>query len=336
MLEYILNTLQCGHISKSKDRINYFVNDINSLLYIIIPIFEYINLNSSKYHHYTLFKKAVLLTKDKSHLTDKGKLEIIAYQKEMQSMSGKWVPSSISNKITITKYWLAGFIDAEATFSTNKYVPRFKLENHVREWELYSKIKEFFNVGNVLLSLPRVDRVNSNSTIILEINKVQELRIKLIPLLYDNDSILLRTLKAQDFSLWLRLVDIYYKGYHTILEGKHLFDAIKLHINKYRLTTNTNLYENENRISLLEIDKLLSKLYLMESPYEIKEGVQYYRNTTRLVSESTKIAAIDKENNRNIYGSMSECAKNLQISRKKIKECLNSGEAYKGYVFVLL
>jgi hypothetical protein len=84
-----MNTLKCGHISKSKDRVNYFVNDINSLLYIIIPIFEDVNLNSSKYHHFLLFRKAVLLTKDKNHLLDKGKLEIIRYQKEMQNMSGK-------------------------------------------------------------------------------------------------------------------------------------------------------------------------------------------------------------------------------------------------------
>jgi len=84
-----MKTLQCGHISKSQNRINYFVNDINSLLHVIIPIFDYVNLNSSKFHHYELFKKAVLLTKDKSHLSDKGKLDIIAYQKEMQSMSGK-------------------------------------------------------------------------------------------------------------------------------------------------------------------------------------------------------------------------------------------------------
>jgi uncharacterized membrane protein len=336
VLEYIMNTLQCGHISKSQNKINYFVNDINSLLHVIIPIFDYVNLNSSKFHHYELFKKAVLLTKDKSHLSDKGKLDIIAYQKEMQSMSGKWIPSSINNKIKITKYWLAGFIDAEATFSTNKYVPRFKLENHVKEFELYNKIKEFLNVGNVLLSSPRVDRVNSNPTIILEINKVQELRKNLIPLLYNNNDILLKTLKAQDFSLWLKLVDIYYKGYHTTLEGKYLFDAIKHHMNKYRLTTNTNLSENKNRISLLEIDKLLSKLYLTESPYEIKEGIRYYRNTTKLVSESVKITAIDKENNRKIYESMSECAKDLRISRKKIKECLSTGDSYNGYVFVLV
>jgi len=84
-----MKTLQCGHISKSQNKINYFVNDINSLLHVIIPIFDYVNLNSSKFHHYELFKKSVLLTKDKSHLSDKGKLDLIAYQKEMQSMSGK-------------------------------------------------------------------------------------------------------------------------------------------------------------------------------------------------------------------------------------------------------
>jgi len=55
VLEYIKNNLKCGHISYSNNRINYFVNDINSLLYIIIPIFEFVNLNSSKHHHFLLF-----------------------------------------------------------------------------------------------------------------------------------------------------------------------------------------------------------------------------------------------------------------------------------------
>jgi hypothetical protein len=84
-----MDTLKCGHISKSKDRINYFVNDKNSLLYVIIPIFDHVNLNSSKYHHWVLFKKAVMLTKDKNNLSDKGKLDIIEYKKKMQNMSGK-------------------------------------------------------------------------------------------------------------------------------------------------------------------------------------------------------------------------------------------------------
>ena len=81
MLNYILNTLKCGHISKSKDRINYFVNDRNSLLHVILPIFDSVNLNSSKYHHFVLFKKAVTLVKDKSHLSHLGKLVIIKCKK---------------------------------------------------------------------------------------------------------------------------------------------------------------------------------------------------------------------------------------------------------------
>jgi hypothetical protein len=84
-----MNTLKCGHISKSKDRINFFVNDINSLLYVIIPLFDYVNLNSSKYYSFELFKKAVILTKDKSHLLEYGKFEILNLQKEMQKLSGK-------------------------------------------------------------------------------------------------------------------------------------------------------------------------------------------------------------------------------------------------------
>lgn len=166
---------------------------------MILPIFDHINLNSSKYHHFELFKKAVSLTKDKRHLSANGKLDIIKYKKEMQNMSGTWVPSFLNSKIKITKFWLAGFIDGEGSFSTNKYVPRFKLENHVKELELYNKIKEFLNVGNIIITSKRIDRDNSNPTIVLEVNKIKELKDILIPLMFDKGTILLKTLKSNDF-----------------------------------------------------------------------------------------------------------------------------------------
>ena len=43
--------------------------------------------------------------------------------------------------IKITDYWLVGFTDGDATFSTNKLTPRFKFENHVKELELLYKIQ---------------------------------------------------------------------------------------------------------------------------------------------------------------------------------------------------
>ena len=88
--------------------------------------------------------------------------------------------------------------------------------------------------------------------------------------MYDKeDCILLKTLKSWRFLLWLKLVDMYYKGYHITLEGKHVFDAIKLHINKYRITTNVNLLNNKERLSIQDTSNLISRLYLSDSPYEI-------------------------------------------------------------------
>nr|YP_010608734.1 hypothetical protein PNX16_mgp037 [Drechslerella dactyloides]WAN89814.1 hypothetical protein [Drechslerella dactyloides] len=336
VLEFIMNTLRCGHISKSKDKINYFVNDQNSLLNIIIPIFESVNLNSSKYHHYVLFKKAVMLIKNKEHLTDEGKLAIINYKKEMQNLSGKWIPEFLSDKIKITKYWLAGFIDGEGTFSTNKYIPRFKLESHFKELELYNKIKKFLGVEKIIYSLERIERENSSPTIILEINKIKDIKEKLIPLMYDNNhNLILKTLKSEDFLLWLELVEMYYKGYHTILEGKSIIDAIKNCINKYRLSTNNHLIKGKEIKSITEIKLLLTKLYLQNSPYEIKNGIRYYRGTDKLVSGSTKIICIDENNCRLEYDSMTKAANALNISRNKIKDCITTGKSYKGYIFLL-
>jgi hypothetical protein len=89
VLEFIKNTLQCGHISISKDKVNYFIHDKDSLYYVILPIFNYVNLNSSKYHHFVLFEKAVLKTKDKKRYSNEDKLAIINCKEEMQSMTGK-------------------------------------------------------------------------------------------------------------------------------------------------------------------------------------------------------------------------------------------------------
>jgi len=88
VLEYIMNNLKCGHISTSGNRVNFFVNDKLSLEHIIIPIFNYVNLNSSKYHHFIVFEKAFNLVKTNNHLIETGKMDIINFKNQMQQMSG--------------------------------------------------------------------------------------------------------------------------------------------------------------------------------------------------------------------------------------------------------
>jgi hypothetical protein len=65
LLKFIKEKLNCGHISISGSRCNYFVNDQVSLINVIFPIFKFVKLNSSKYYQYLIFEKAIKLIKNK-------------------------------------------------------------------------------------------------------------------------------------------------------------------------------------------------------------------------------------------------------------------------------
>lgn len=288
VLEYIQNNLKCGHISSSANKVNYFVNDKLSLQYVILPVFNYISLNSSKYHQFNIFKKAFSLVIDNNHLNKEGKMQIISLQKEMQNLFAALTPSTadkIHHNITITSFWLAGFVDGDGTFSTNKSKPRFKLENHIKELELYNKIKEYLGTGNMTISSVRPGREHQNKTVSLEVNSIKELKYIIIPLMNDK----LRTLKLLDFKMWSHLVNIYYNGYHLLPEGVVVFNKIKLTMNKYRLINCKNLSLTEQLSLKDEIDSAILDLYKIHSPYIIKNGIRYIRGTNNLVSDINNI-----------------------------------------------
>ena len=71
------------------------------------------------------------------------------------------------------------------------------------------------------------------------------------------------------------------------------------------------------------------------SPYIIKEGIRFYRDTAlrKLVSDKVKMIVIDPLNKELVFSSISECSRILQIERYKIKKYLVNGETYKNYKF---
>jgi hypothetical protein len=87
VLKLIQTKLNCGHISISGNKCNYFVNDQNSLINVILPIFSYVKLNSSKYFQFLIFEKAVNLLINKKHLDTVGKLKFIEYYLEMKDVN---------------------------------------------------------------------------------------------------------------------------------------------------------------------------------------------------------------------------------------------------------
>ena len=86
------------------------------------------------------------------------------------------------------------------------------------------------------------------------------------------------------------IVNIYYLGYHLLEEGLNLINVIKNNWNDFRLTTYVNKDKLDNsRLSSQEFDRKLKNLFLLPSPYEIKNGVRFLRGTNKLVSQKIKI-----------------------------------------------
>ena len=55
ILEFIKEKLNCGSISISGSKCNFFIYDKVSLVQVLLPIFNFVNLNSSKYFQFIIF-----------------------------------------------------------------------------------------------------------------------------------------------------------------------------------------------------------------------------------------------------------------------------------------
>ena len=137
-------------------------------------------------------------------------------------------------------------------------------------------------------------------------------------------------------------------GYHLLPQGKLIINKIKSSWNNKRLTTyikssnaipseNLNVKLNNNKPDNLDgqINKALQALYLVPSPYEIRNGVRFIRGTDNLARYATqklKIKVINGFLNKEyFFSSISECGKILELDRTKIKKSILTGEPYKNY-----
>jgi hypothetical protein len=115
--------------------------------------------------------------------------------------------STARENMEIDQYWLIGFTEGDASFSTNKLVPRLKFENHIKELELLKSILNYFKNGNLTINIRKTGKF-----VILEINNIRVLVNTVLPLY----SILMLTNWSTDLVDWSNIVKIYYYGYHNL------------------------------------------------------------------------------------------------------------------------
>jgi hypothetical protein len=180
VLELIQTKLQCGKITISKvdNRCNFFVNDAFSLINSILPIFNYVKLNSSKFSQFKVFEAAVKLLIDKIHLTTEGKIKMIDYKENLNK------DYKLPDQINITDNWLLGFIEGDGCFSTSGLNPRLKFENHIKELKLLQEIKNFIGYGSVIIKKRKYRGFNESPTVVLDITRITILKIFKCKFLY--------------------------------------------------------------------------------------------------------------------------------------------------------
>jgi hypothetical protein len=141
---------------------------------------------------------------------------------------------SKSDKSKLQAYWVTGFSDAESTFSIRiakdasrllgiRIYPVYSIELHIRDIGVLYKIREFFNVGSVIVRIR-----NGKSTGIYSVQSIRDLINVIIPHFIKYPLI---TQKQADFILFSLVVNLLNKE-HLTEEGIYKILSIRASMNK--------------------------------------------------------------------------------------------------------
>jgi hypothetical protein len=90
-MELIVKALNCGHIYKKRNTVDFYVSSFKDIMNIIIPFFDKYPLRGIKILDYKDFYKVALLMKKKQHITAEG---LILIKKIKDGMNTKRVNNS--------------------------------------------------------------------------------------------------------------------------------------------------------------------------------------------------------------------------------------------------
>nr|QDG01225.1 cytochrome c oxidase subunit 3 [Scytalidium sp.] len=156
-----------------------------------------------------------------------------SYTKKINSLSNNFSTKSYKSKLQA--YWVTGFSDAESSFIIRiakdksrlfgiRVLPIFSIELHIRDIEVLHKIRDFFNVGSVIIR-----NREGKSTGIYSVQSVKDLTNVIIPHFLNYPLI---TQKQADFILFLKVVNLINSKEHLTEKGIHEILSIRASMNK--------------------------------------------------------------------------------------------------------
>nr|AVD96818.1 double-motif LAGLIDADG homing endonuclease [Ophiostoma novo-ulmi subsp. novo-ulmi] len=350
VLEYIYNNLLIGKVKiNTKENIATYNIIAKDEIAIIVNLFTIFSLNSTKHLNFLVFQKAFQLylnwgSEDRDELVR----EIEELRLNMNSKRLDFVMPD-EHKVTITPYWLLGFIEGDGSFSVKNSgkdvnfsisqkgnkdlliaISRY-LESYVWDNEINNLIKEkpelvlLKESKNFTTELKNCIYVGDSQGITcLSISNPFYLNVIIVPLL---DKLSWNSKKYLDYCDWKLILVIISKGLHYTLEGLNIIEIISNQMNNNRLSTTT---------PEVKITSYKDKIYeLLNSPsnYEIRNGKLFIisLNRFRVDKEAVSIELVDSDTLVVIesFTSISDCAKYLNIARSTVNNRALKGKIFK-------
>lgn len=158
-----------GNIVVNESSVSYRVTSLKDMLNIIYPHFDKYPLITQKLGDYLLHKKAVMMIKEKQHLTKEGLQEFVnirasvnlGLSEELKAAFPETVAAEkpvIENRVIPSAQWLAGFASGEGCFKINSFQSasgayialRFQIAQHVRDTKLIDSFTSYLGCGNTI------------------------------------------------------------------------------------------------------------------------------------------------------------------------------------------
>jgi len=249
-----LDTLKCiqayfnckgSLIKHGEDSLQYVITSVDQLFTLVVPHFDNYPLVSKKYADYLLFRKAVLLIRNKEHLTVEGIQEIVSIKASMDKGLFYELQRAFPNKIEVPRplvpdciipdpQWIAGFTSGEGCFMIKiSKSPAsklgfgiqliFQLTQNNRDEELMKCILAYFGCGKL---------VKNGTKTVFFVRKFSDIIDIIIPF-FNNHKVV--GVKLQDYLDWWKAASIVKVKGHLTLPGLEELKKIKAGMNRERV-----------------------------------------------------------------------------------------------------
>lgn len=224
-----------GKIHENKNSVYYSVRSINELV-TVVSHFEKYPLQTSKAADFTLFRRAMLIMQNKSHLTPSGLREIVALKGGINWGISNVLATAFPNTQPVERpavilsdidpHWLAGFTTGEGCFyiivgessSTKtgfRVRLRFNLTQHMKDFVLINKIQNYFGCGSIYINREAASyNVYSNR---ININIIAAFFAKYPVVGYKN----------VQYLQWMKVVEIIQSNTHNTVIGIEMLKKLK-------------------------------------------------------------------------------------------------------------